>query len=1005
MILTYRLLDMKNRISLTSVILTICCLLCKAQTGPGGIETTSGSGTLSLWLDANQGVMTTGTAVDSWNDQSGYVNNAIQNTAGFKPTLVNNTLNGYPIVTFDGTNDVLSISDASSLDLTNWSFIIIGKVNLHKNFNAFFVKGNDFQENYEFLTNSPSTGNIHYPILFNTPIRLQFGETDYMMSTTVFDMYQLDYNQVNLNLYQNNTLTQSDSETRTPQTNASALLIGNEAATTGRFLNGSIAELIIFSSQISLVERTILNNSLAAKYNISLATNDLYVQDNSANGNYDHNVAGIGQATDGSSHTDSRGTGIVTINTPSALSNGDYLFWGEDIINPTYSFVSDPTNYTEQLSSKWRVSKVNDLGTVTVSFDITGIDLSGRQSCQPLQLVIDNNNDFSSPSNTYDLTIVGNTATANNVSFSDGDYFTLRYLDQIVWDGTSFFNGSGAGNAPNDSDDCLKLLIKPSGTGVLNADAHVREVEIESGATLNVSDGILLEVENQLEINGLIDLLGEAQLIQNHTGTTSNSGSGSLKAYQQGTSNMFNYNYWSSPVNTGGTWQISALEDSNGVINFHTEHDADPNTTPITLSNFWLYDFNAVSEEYSGWNALSTTDGLSPGRGYTMKGSGATGSEQEYIFRGIPNDGNYSYSVTAGNDFLIGNPYPSALDADQFINDNLSIIDGTLYFWEHFTSNSSHALADYEGGYATYNLMMGVAAVADNSGLTSGEGTASKPAPTEHITVGQGFFVTIENAGNLVFNNQQRAFARESSNETTFYRNMQSENVQNSDNRTKIWFTFEDPNDHVRSIGLGYDSDHGSYNYDRGYDAKAYDDQRNELYWILDSQRLAIQALSHINIDDQIQLGIKVTDVGSYTFGIADTENLPSDITIFLKDELLNTYHNLRQSDHIITLDQNTTEERFKIVFQEPNSLSVDTHETINSLSITYDNETELIKLNNISPDAIRRLSIFNSIGQNVYTQTEHIRLSTDIGVLPTGIYIIKVETVEAQKSFKFIKH
>jgi hypothetical protein len=29
---------------------------------------------------------------------------------------------------------------------------------------------------------------------------------------------------------------------------------------------------------------------------------------------------------------------------------------------------------------------------------------------------------------------------------------------------------------------------------------------------------------------------------------------------------------------------------------------------------------------------------------------------------------------------LIGNPYPSAIDADKFINTNKDKIDGTLYF-------------------------------------------------------------------------------------------------------------------------------------------------------------------------------------------------------------------------------------------------------------------------------------------------------------------------------------
>src|SRR5690606_9623959 len=120
------------------------------------------------------------------------------------------------------------------------------------------------------------------------------------------------------------------------------------------------------------------------------------------------------------------------------------------------------------------------------------------------------------PASIYNLTIdtVNNTATATGVQFTNNHYFTLRYTDQIVWDGTNFYNGSGAGNAPNNTDSCLKFTVKANGT--ININAHVREVEIEPGATLSVSNGILLEVENQVVINGSLNLLGEAQLIQNH---------------------------------------------------------------------------------------------------------------------------------------------------------------------------------------------------------------------------------------------------------------------------------------------------------------------------------------------------------------------------------------------------------------------------------------------------------------------------------------------------------
>ena len=46
-------------------------------------------------------------------------------------------------------------------------------------------------------------------------------------------------------------------------------------------------------------------------------------------------------------------------------------------------------------------------------------------------------------------------------------------------------------------------------------EALVREVEIESGATLNVSN-LALRVINGVVINGTLNLLGEAQLLQHH---------------------------------------------------------------------------------------------------------------------------------------------------------------------------------------------------------------------------------------------------------------------------------------------------------------------------------------------------------------------------------------------------------------------------------------------------------------------------------------------------------
>jgi hypothetical protein len=68
----------------------------------------------------------------------------------------------------------------------------------------------------------------------------------------------------------------------------------------------------------------------------------------------------------------------------------------------------------------------------------------------------------------------------------------------------------------------------------------------------------------------------------------------------------------------------------------------------------------------------------------------------------------------------MGNPYPSALDADKFLDANASLIEGTIYFWTHNTSlrlasslaagtAGSGSYAYTSDDYAAYNRTGGVA--------------------------------------------------------------------------------------------------------------------------------------------------------------------------------------------------------------------------------------------------------------------------------------------------------
>jgi hypothetical protein len=71
------------------------------------------------WWDASDhGSISVSTGVSEWRDKSGNGKTLSQSTSGARPALTLNALNGLPVVTFDGTDDVLNAATAS-----DWTFL------------------------------------------------------------------------------------------------------------------------------------------------------------------------------------------------------------------------------------------------------------------------------------------------------------------------------------------------------------------------------------------------------------------------------------------------------------------------------------------------------------------------------------------------------------------------------------------------------------------------------------------------------------------------------------------------------------------------------------------------------------------------------------------------------------------------------------------------------------------------------------------------------------------
>jgi len=308
--------------------------------------------------------------------------------------------------------------------------------------------------------------------------------------------------------------------------------------------------------------------------------------------------------------------------------------------------------------------------------------------------------------------------------------------------------------------------------------------------------------------------------------------------------------------------------------------------SPATLADrFYIY--NPATDLY---NTIVPTTNFVSGTGYLIRmPNNAVAAPATQIFNGVftgtPNNGSINISVASGTYNAVGNPYPSAINADLFMSGN-GITSGTdaLYFWRKINGATGSA-------YATYTT-------------AGGSASPSSAIPNGIIQVGQGF-IAKSTGTSLVFNNSMRV----ANNANQFFKN--------SIDKSRIWLNLTNTNGFSGQMMLAY-MDGATAGIDAGIDGKYFNDSQTALTSIISAQEFVIQGRSlPFLATDIVPLSFKSVAANTFTIAIDHVDGLFSNgQVVYLKDNLTNITHNLTAGSYTFVTEAGIFNTRFEIVYQ-----------------------------------------------------------------------------------------
>jgi hypothetical protein len=513
--------------------------------------------------------------------------------------------------------------------------------------------------------------------------------------------------------------------------------------------------------------------------------------------------------------------------------------------------------------------------------------------------------------------------------------------------------------------------------------AYAYSLTVLNGGVLQVNASNAITVTDIVNVvtGGSFNISNTASLIQ--TNNVSNTGAITIQRDTQ-PMYLFDYTYWGTPVTFASNFTLGMLS---------------PNTLPDKYFS-WI---PTVGNSFGNWFFESTATIMNPIKGYIARAPQTFSFTPTVFvpftatFIGTPNNGDifcpiYHGTLGAGNNNdkynLLGNPYPSAVDAQAFLTDpdNTPIIDGTIYFWTHNSEPSTSYVDPFYGDFVI-NYTDSDYASWNSLGAVGSRGTAALSGgtvPNGLIGTGQGFFTkstgTAASGNPVVFKNYMR-----SGNNTQFFRTSNS-----APEKHRVWLNLLSQSGSFNQILIGYIND-ATTGWDRNYDGVRFTANNSiAFYSVIPDKDLVIQGRpTPFSEEDRVPLGFKSTLQENFSLRLDHFDGLFDSQNIYIEDTFLNVIHDLKQSPYVFTSDIGTFNERLILRYTDTTLSTSEFDAASNVIALIYQKNL-LVE----AAQYIQNVDVYDVSGKliNTYLPKNKSMKISESFIFAEGVYLVKIK-------------